>query len=632
MSNIISQLIHFARSDVRATVADNYGFFLRALIDRDGNQCLKCGAVEGLQIDHVIPVAQLGPSELWNLQLLCAGCNGEKGNRTRDYRTKTTVMPTLRPYQIESLQAIYTAYERDIVRQLLVLPTGTGKTVTFSALVEQFLGSGKRALVLAHRDRLIQQAADKISKQIPMQKIGIVKAEMNRKHAPCVVASIQTLARQARLRQMPQFDLVIIDEAHRSLAKSYQRIIDHVCHEKTLLLGVTATPDRADGKGLEKVYQEIVYEMSLLDAIEQGFLVDLRAVQVRIDADFSKVHTKTDTEGISEFKQDEVVELMDAGNWFVKVTEAWLEHAQDRQTIAFVPPGKDQAKRPAAMAYKLADHMRSLGIRAAALDGTAHLSAQRATMKQFEAGQLQVLVNVDLFTEGVDVPSIDCVLMASPTKSRGRYCQRVGRGTRLFPGKSDCLILDMVGLTDRLDLCTASSLIGLKNVRKGESLREAKKREDAEAEQLALCEEPVLDIEGKLVAQDVDLWHGARPAVPVRKPFEFSWSLNFSGQRTLHIKNTTVIVRPMADENWLATDKKDFRAICGSAEECQKAAEAFAKTLFFGDQSAPWRERPASDKQIGLMTKLRIRFAPGISAGEASRLIDARFKKVREAA
>jgi len=623
----VSALIKSAHSDRRNEIRDAYQTFYSLLVARDGERCAKCGATNGLEIDHIHPIAQHGPSEMWNLQLLCGPCNRTKGNSLKDYRAPVAQAVNLRPYQIESIQSIFAAYERGITKQLLVLPTGTGKTVTFSALVEQFLGQGKRALVLAHRDRLIQQGADKISKQISWDKIGIVKAGLNRKHSPCVVGSIQTLARQSRLRQMPKFDLVIIDEAHRSLAKSYQRIIEHVCHENTLLLGVTATPDRADGKGLDKVYQEIVYEMSLLDAIDQGFLVDLRAVQVRIDADFSKVHTKTDTEGISEFNQSEVVELMDAGNWFVKVTEAWIEHARDRQTIAFVPPGKDAAKRPAAMAYKLADYMRSQGIRAAALDGTAHLASQRAIMKQFEDRQLQVLVNVDLFTEGVDVPSIDCVLMAAPTKSRGRYCQRVGRGTRLFAGKTDCLILDMVGLTDRLDLCTASSLIGLKKVNAGESLREAKKREDAEAEQLALLKESPVDIEGKLVAQDVDLWKGARPFVPqaTRKPFEFRWLANpFSPAQSLTVKAQTITVRPMADgETWLAVcQPENFRAICATQAEAVERAEGFARTLLFAG-------KPASEKQVALMTKMRIRFQEGCSMEEASRLIDARFKRVK---
>lgn len=532
----------------------------------------------------------------------------------------------LRPYQHESIQAIHAAYGRDVMRQLLVLPTGTGKTVTFSALVEQFLSEGKRAIVLAHRDRLITQACEKISKQIPLSKIGVVKAGLNQKHAHCVTASIQTLARQTRLRQMPQFDLVIIDEAHRSLAKSYQRIITHLCHEKTLLLGVTATPDRADGKGLEKVYQEIVYEMSLLSAIEQGFLVDLRAVQVRIDADFGKVHSRTDTEGINEFRQDEVVELMDAGNWFVKVTEAWMGHARDRQTIAFVPPGKDQSRRPAAMAYKLAEHMRSLGIRAEALDGTTNLFAQRATMRRFENGEVQVLVNVDLFTEGVDIPSIDCVLMASPTKSRGRYCQRVGRGTRLYPGKKDCLILDMVGLTDRLDLCTASSLIGLKNVKKGESLREAKKREDDEATQLALVEDAQPEIDGKLIAAEVDLWKGARPFKPAEKKPQraFAWQISIDGQRTLHVADRFITVRPMADENWIAVDsKREFRAIGSTPEECQKRAEVYARGLIFS-QNTDWRKKPASEKQLNWLRSRRIPHKDGILSGEASDIIGKR--------
>lgn len=525
----------------------------------------------------------------------------------------------LRPYQSEGIQASLAAYDRGVHRQLGVLPTGTGKTILFSHLIQARPG---RALVLAHRDRLIQQAFEKIRGVLPLQELGIVKAEQNRKHARCVIASVQTLARESRLRQMPTFDTVIIDEAHRAAAKIYRRIIGHVCDERTLLLGVTATPDRADGKGLDHVFDEIVFEMGLLEAIEQEYLCDLTAIQVQIDADFSQVHTKTNTDGINDYKAEEVCELMEAGNWFTHITNGWIEHARDRRTIAFVPRVK--------MAYRLAEHMRERGIRAAALDGASEIGTQRATVAQFEAGQIQVLVNCDLFVEGADIPSINCVLWARPTKSRVVYSQGIGRGTRQSPetGKTDCLILDMVGATNRLDLCTAASLIGARSLRPGESLLAAVKRERKEdqdrAEQQELLEEARRDAGGNLISEQVDLFGREK----VRK-HGFEWEV-YREQKLAILRSAGKTF-----EIWKNGDEYEFAdmgwrpVIQGRTpdyHEARKKCEQAAREILFGSQ-AKWRSKPASDKQINLMTKLRIYFPPGITAGEASNLIDQKLKR-----
>src|SRR5262245_19762250 len=153
-------------------------------------------------------------------------------------------MITLRDYQQAGIDAIFAAYHRGVRAMLLAAATGAGKTVLFANMVSRRPG---RALVLAHRDRLIQQAAAKLGAVLPVSDLGIVMADQNRVHARCVVASVQTLARSRRLAMLPQFDTVIVDECHRSAAKTYQRILAHVRHRETLLLGVTATPSRSDG-------------------------------------------------------------------------------------------------------------------------------------------------------------------------------------------------------------------------------------------------------------------------------------------------------------------------------------------------------------------------------------------------
>jgi superfamily II DNA or RNA helicase len=553
--------------------------------------------------------------------------HGSNPDHSREKDAAGLSMLVLRPYQSEGIQAIYAAYERGVRRQLLAAATGAGKTVLFASLVSQRPG---RALILAHRDRLIQQAAEKLSTVIPWHRMGIVKAEQNQCRSDVVVASVQTLSRSRRLGMLPKFDTVIIDEAHRSAAKTYKGIIDHVCHDDTLLLGVTATPSRADGIGLDKVYQEIVYQIGLLDLIEQGYLAPLRGQKIYIAADFSALHTKTNTDGISDYKQDEVVELMTKANWFEKVTEGWLKYAPDRRTIAFVPPGKDANGRSTAMAFQLAEHMRSQGISAIAINGESELSEQRRAIREFEQGRIQVIVNCDIFTEGLDIPSIDCVLFARPTKSQIVYSQSIGRGSRLSPetGKTDCLVLDMVGATNRFDLCTLGDLFGLRSLKGGEEVRAALKREKGEDEQAAAEQLSLPDMaEGEVRAKDVNLFGGREPKKPL-----FEWEINAEAKRSkLHVAGHTFEIWREGGTSWYSFGDMHWKGTLSGRttdyREARARIEEEAKRILFGDQNAPWRQKPASEKQVSLLLKFKIPFEANITKGQASDLLDARLSK-----
>ncbi len=523
-------------------------------------------------------------------------------------------MVTLRPYQSEALTAIEDAYQSGVRRQLLTLPTGGGKTVVFSELVNRRPG---RALILAHRDRLIQQAAEKLSSVIPIDRIGIVKAEQNRFQAPVVVASVQTLSRSRRREMLSQFDTVIVDEAHRSAARIYREILDHVCNDSTLLLGVTATPNRTDSIGLDQVYDRIVYQVGLLDLIEQGFLVPLVGRRIAIDADFSSLHTKTNTDGVNDYRQDEVVNLMEASNWYENVGRGWLEFARTRRTLAFVPR--------VAMAYKLAEWLRDQGVAAAALDGSTPLADQRRIVGQFERGEIQFLANCDLFVEGADIPSIECVVFARPTKSQIVYSQAIGRGTRPSPstGKRDCLVLDMVGATNRFDLCTLGSIVGVKRIQDGESIVQAVAREKAAAQAKAEQEEMFSRVDGHIVGREANLFG-------TRFTGAFDWDvipeqrlavLRIAGGEFHIWRAPSEDLYHYADMSWSG----NLQGQASTYAEAKAACESAAKIQFFGGLDAPWRGKPASDKQIALLTKLRIPFAPHITKGEAAALIDARF-------
>src|ERR671919_2596176 len=249
------------------------------------------------------------------------------------------VKPTalaLRPYQEESIQAINAAHEEGTTRPLIALPTGTGKTIIFAHLIAQRVG---RSLVLAHRDELIRQAADKLLMVNPDFNLGVVKAGENEVGAPVVVASVQTLSRPNRLAQVcADFPLVIVDEAHHSVADTYMRVLEHLgclADDGPLTVGFTATPERGDKAGLGQVWDKIVYQKTLLEMILAGYLCDLRAVRVTLRADLDQVHTCH-----GDFIDSELESALLNADAPQHVVAAYQEHAANRKALVFTPTVK----------------------------------------------------------------------------------------------------------------------------------------------------------------------------------------------------------------------------------------------------------------------------------------------------
>lgn len=346
--------------------------------------------------------------------------------------------PALRPYQVAAIAGVEDAFARGDRATLLVLPTGCGKTVVFAEVARRYVAMGIRVLVLAHRSELLEQAANKLA------AVGC-HAEIERgaqragRWATVVVASVQSLhAKRLELdRFKPDtFGLIIVDEAHHAPAPGYQRIFAHFAGAK--ILGVTATADRADGKALGETFQSVAYRYDLRDAIRDGYLAKLTARRIEIESlDLTGVHTRAgdlDATELSTLITDEKV--------LHGIAAPLVEQAGDRPTIVFAVS--------VANAFALADVInRYRPGKARAVDGSADETERARILRDFKAGAFQYLINCALFTEGFDEPSIACVAMARPTKSRGLYTQCVGRGTRLHPGKVDCLILDFVGQAGR---------------------------------------------------------------------------------------------------------------------------------------------------------------------------------------
>ena len=350
---------------------------------------------------------------------------------------------SLRPrdYQATAFDRILGEFEAGVPSTLLVLPTGTGKTVTFGLLARHVIDLGGRVLVLAHREELLAQAANTLA--LIGLDAAIEKADQRARawgDRECVVASVQTLQGKRLASWAPgHFALIITDEAHHAAAPTYRRIYDHL--EPGWHLGVTATADRLDRKNIGQVFRTLAFEYPLGDAIAAGHLSRLQIVRCETKVDLSAIRTTAgdlNSADIEEAIRPHVEELVNA-----TVKEIGV-----RRTIVFTPDvGSAQATASA---------LESLGIRAAAISGESRDRA--AILADFRAGRHQVLVNCNLLTEGFDAPFVEAIVLMRPTKSRSLYCQMVGRGTRLSPGKANCLVVDFAWLTGRHKLVSPAQL------------------------------------------------------------------------------------------------------------------------------------------------------------------------------
>jgi len=349
----------------------------------------------------------------------------------------------LRPYQQEAREAVQKEWMEGRKRTLLVLPTGTGKTVVFSKIIEDQVREGKRVLVLAHRSELLDQASDKLKTATGLGT-ALEKAENTSIGSwyRVVVGSVQTMQREKRLNQFPPdwFDVIVVDEAHHAISDGYQKVLNHF--KDSEVLGVTATPDRGDMKNLGSYFDSLAYEYSLVQAIKDGYLSKIKALTIPIDLDLSSVSMSA-----GDFKVSDVGTALDP--YLVQIADEMAEYCKDRKTVVFLPLVKTS--------QKFRDILNERGFKAAEVNGESKDRAE--VLEDFEKGRYNVLCNSMLLTEGWDCPSVDCVVVLRPTKVRALYSQMVGRGTRLFPRKDELLLLDFLWHTERHELCRPAHLI-----------------------------------------------------------------------------------------------------------------------------------------------------------------------------
>ena len=349
----------------------------------------------------------------------------------------------LRPYQQQARDRIHAEWDAGHTRTLLVLPTGTGKTIVFASVAADQVRAGDRVLILAHRGELLEQAADKLQRST-----GLVSA-VEKAESTCldswfrvVVGSVQTLQRTARLERFPQdyFGTIIIDEAHHAITDGYRRILDYFSGAK--VLGVTATPDRGDMRNLGEVFDRLAFEYKLTDAIKEGYLCKIMAQTIPLQLDITSV-----TMSGGDYAVGDLGTALDP--YLEQIAAEMARRCKSRKTVVFLPLIKTS--------QKFRDLLNAHGFRAAEVNGQS--DDRRQVLADFDAGKYNVLCNSMLLTEGWDCPSVDCVVVLRPTKVRSLYSQMVGRGTRLSPGKTDLLLLDFLWMTDKHELCRPADLV-----------------------------------------------------------------------------------------------------------------------------------------------------------------------------
>jgi superfamily II DNA or RNA helicase len=605
----------------------------------------------------------------------------------------------LRPYQEEQLGAIAsTFFDKNLNRLLVKSPTGTGKTVTFAeimkwdrirAWLDTFPANERRMLVIAHREELLDQAAAKIRAANPGLLVGVEQGERRASTSlDVVVASIQTLAamkfrRLERLTKSMRFRVVIVDEAHHAAARTYRATLarlgflpampddgadnidrveetdvaameqalkgwDRIAARDQLLVGVTATPNRSDAVGLGCVFQTIAYSYALKDAISDGWLVPIVPWAIETDTSLDGVRIAR-----GEFNQRELADAVNTDERNQRAVAAWREHAAGLPTIAFTVD--------VAHAHALAAEFDKAGYRAAAVSGETPKDERRAILERFSAGGLDVVTNCMVLTEGTDLPIAACILHAKPTKSATLYEQMTGRGLRLFPGKAECVVIDLVDVARRHSLQTAPVLYGLPPglIPKGEKLDQLEdeyaaliKEFEAFDSSKAFEDGAHLTLEQlRAKAQLVDIWKvpdlgafGTGRAMTWLKVSDDEFRMEYPWQDAAGVKgHERIEVRKDYLDRWEVVLTFTERLEKGEKRRAERRQSTIANQILTSDAAAgvaegfvlqhrravtrlasndaAWRTEEPSPKQLGLLKRLRIPHAANISKGDASKLI-----------
>jgi ATP-dependent helicase IRC3 len=545
----------------------------------------------------------------------------------------------LRPYQHEALQRIYQSYKDGKRRTIVSLPTGTGKTVVF-AHFPRFFKMKKRLLVLAHREELLLQAREKFLAIDPELKIGI---EQSASRAPAdakvVIASVPTLARAggARLRQLrpEDFFLIVVDEAHHAVAPTYRRIFEYFglfdLNTSRYLVGFTATPRRGDKQGLGAVFEEVCYARDLREMIAEGYLCPITGWRIHSDTSLDNVKVRH-----GDFVERQLAEAVNTNDRNNLLVNAYRQYAAGRRAIVFcvdVPHAMDVCQT-----------FTSAGIRTSVVWGEMPRQDRRAKLAQFSEGEIDVITNCNVLTEGFDEPRVDAVIMARPTRSRLLYAQMVGRGTRPYSGKAN---LEVIDIADNSKTHRLPGLNDLFNLPYGFDLRGNDALETEQRIEDLTVRYPWIDLarlhtaaDVKVAAERINFWNFDPP--PELAGFTpHTWHAVAGGYRLFLKDGESLVVESDLLDMWNVQLKSptglmplNHIADLGSAI---RFADNFVRSKRPDSQpvvsrNASWRDRAPSDKQIEILKRNGIVVPPKLTRGQAGQMISylvASFSRTR---
>jgi len=531
----------------------------------------------------------------------------------------------LRDYQTECINRTLAAYEQDKQgTELLVLPTGSGKTVIFCQVINRLR---LNALIVAHRDELLDQAADKYRMIKPDAIIGKIGGGIHQYGAELTVASVATISRPEHIKKLKQFGygLVIIDEAHHVAANGYQTVLEAL--QGAFKLYVTATEDRLDSKPI--IDKPPLYSASIIDMIRDGYLCDVKAIAIKTHVSLDELHTQA-----GDYKQDELEAAIDTTARNNRVVDAYREHADGRRALCFGVT--------VAHAAHLTQAFTLQGVSAALVTGETPLEARRAIYADLRSGKVKVICNVLVLTEGFDEPKIECIIMARPTQSRALYVQCIGRGLRLAPAKENCVILDLTDncLKHRLEPQSLKKVLN-KNIKDDESLIEAIEREEQEASEREVQVRKLKDRRDKDIKIDLLeklIWQERTDGMfvltvgPQQHRIALVPCKEWEGMYNVYAR-----LAPMFDgQTWLTNAPLSWAQQV--AEKKARMLLSDPKSVALVDKTAPWRAAPATETQLEKLEKwagrFHITYDPAtITKGEASEHLDkiySEFERWRE--
>jgi superfamily II DNA or RNA helicase len=532
--------------------------------------------------------------------------------RLKDVMRDSPPTLRLRPYQMEAVAAVLREWEDGRRSTLLAMATGCGKTEVFLAVLQREQEAGRlgRALIIAHREELVDQPADRIARHFPgLGPVGIVQAGRNAPDAHVVIATVQTLSRRVRLDQVLRAGPIthlVIDEAHHAAAPSYVRLMEALREHAPALrvLGTTATPRGGSGaRGLHRVFETVAYRFGIVEGIKAGALVPFRVFGVTLPVSFARVRIVA-----GDYEEREAGEVLSARNALDLIVKTWQKEAGTRSTLAFTAS--------VHQAHALAGAFQEAGIETRAVDGTTPAEDRTSILRAFKDGEVRVLVNCAVYTEGVDLPDTACLVMARPTRSDSAYLQMAGRALRPAPGKTDALLLDFSPRGAR-DLVLAGDLLG-------------KPREERDAEQRAREAGVVLASfavfpDGRGVDAPPDALRLRLLDYLTRGPL--AWTFDGALATAPIAGRTTLAAQVLPGGAYAVFRVHDWRPEPLGVAETWEDVQALATDLFDREgeptlamRRREWRGKKATEKQAALLRRWDA-WRDGMTKGEAAQAI-----------